>query len=158
MGKAPDRIDLQIIETLRQDGRTPNKSIAKLLNVSETTIASRIRSMTERDVMRVTLQRDIYSLGYQFQGFLDLYVAGRDAHEVAKDVGDITGVLATAVYLGSPDVFVSFGARDRDDLSRIINDEVAKVSGIQRMDSYVALDIRKFESGYVALGQDRHAN
>ena len=77
MGKVPDRIDLQIIETLRQDGRTPNKSIAKLLNVSETTIASRIRAMTERDVMRVTLQRDIYSLGYQFQGFLDLYVAGR---------------------------------------------------------------------------------
>ncbi len=158
MGKAPDRIDLQIIETLRQDGRTPNKSIAKLLNVSETTIASRIRSMTERNVMRVTLQRDIYSLGYQFQGFLDLYVVGRDVNAVAQEVGRIAGVLAIAVYLGSPDILVSFGARDRDDLGRIINEEVAKVSGIQRVDSYVALDIRKFESGYVALGEDRHAN
>lgn len=66
MPKVPDRVDLQIIEALRRDGRTPNKSIAKLLDVSETTIASRIRSMTERNVMRVTLQRDIYSLGYQF--------------------------------------------------------------------------------------------
>ena len=157
MGKAPDRIDLQIIETLRQDGRTPNKSIAKLLDVSETTIASRIRAMTERNVMRVTLQRDIYSLGYQFQGFLDLYVTGRDVDEVAKDVGEIAGVLAIAVYLGNPDMLVSFGARDRDDLARIINGDVAKVSGIQRVDSYVALDIRKFESGYVALGTDRYA-
>ena len=77
MGKSPDKIDMQIIETLRLDGRTPNKSIAKRLSVSETTIASRIRAMTERNVMRVTLQRDIYSLGYEFQGFLDLYVAGR---------------------------------------------------------------------------------
>jgi DNA-binding Lrp family transcriptional regulator len=59
MPKSPDKIDLQIIETLRVDGRTPNKSIAKRLNVSETTIASRIRAMTERNVMRVTLQRDI---------------------------------------------------------------------------------------------------
>jgi DNA-binding Lrp family transcriptional regulator len=145
MGKVPDRIDLQIIETLRQDGRTPNKSIAKLLNVSETTIASRIRAMTERDVMRVTLQRDIYSLGYQFQGFLDLYVAGRNVNDVAADVGAIAGVLATAIYLGSPDILVSFGARDRDDLTRIINGEVAKIAGIERVDSYVALDIRKFE-------------
>jgi DNA-binding Lrp family transcriptional regulator len=158
MGKVPDRIDLQIIETLRQDGRTPNKSIAKQLNVSETTIASRIRAMTERDVMRVTLQRDIYSLGYQFQGFLDLYVSGRNVTDVAADIGAIDGVLATAIYLGSPDIFVSFGARDRDDLSRIINGEVAKVAGIKRVDSYVALDIRKFESSYVALGEERHAN
>jgi DNA-binding Lrp family transcriptional regulator len=158
MGKVPDRIDLQIIETLRQDGRTPNKSIAKLLNVSETTIASRIRAMTERNVMRVTLQRDFYSLGYQFQGFLDLYIAGRSVSDVAQDLGAIDGVLATAVYLGSPDILVSFGARDREDLSRIINREVAKVPGIEHMDSYVALDIRKFESSYVALEEDRHAN
>ena len=110
MGKVPDRIDLQIIETLRQDGRTPNKSIAKRLNVSETTIASRIRAMTERNVMRVTLQRDIYSLGYQFQGFLDLYVAAGKVSDVARDVSAINGVLAVAVYLGSPDILVSFGA------------------------------------------------
>ena len=158
MGKVPDRIDLQIIETLRQDGRTPNKSIAKLLNVSETTIASRIRAMTERNVMRVTLQRDIYSLGYQFQGFLDLYVAGGKVSDVARDVSTIDGVLAVAVYLGSPDILVSFGACDREDLSRIVNRDVAKVPGIERIDSYVALDIRKFESSYVALEKDRHAN
>ena len=125
MPKSPDKIDLQIIETLRVDGRTPNKSIAKRLNVSETTIASRIRAMTERNVMRVTLQRDIYSLGYEFQGFLDLYVAGRNVDEVARDVCDIEGVLAVAIYLGSPDILVSFGARGREDLSRIIDHEVA---------------------------------
>lgn len=158
MGKTPDRVDLQIIETLRRDGRTPNKSIAKQLNVSETTIASRIRSMTERNIMRVTLQRDIYSLGYQFQAFLDLYVAGRSVNDVAKDVGEIRGVLAVAVYLGSPDILVSLGACDREDLSRIINVDVAKVPGIARVDSYVALDIRKFESSYVALEEDRNAN
>jgi DNA-binding Lrp family transcriptional regulator len=158
MPKSPDKIDLQIIETLRVDGRTPNKSIAKRLNVSETTIASRIRAMTERNVMRVTLQRDIYSLGYEFQGFLDLYVAGRNVDEVARDVCDIEGVLAVAIYLGSPDILVSFGARGREDLSRIIDHEVAQIRGVQRLDSYVALEIRKFQSNYVALGASRVAD
>ena len=155
MPKTPDKVDLQIIETLRLDGRTPNKSIAKRLNVSETTIASRIRSMTERNVMRVTLQRDIYSLGYQFQGFIDVYVDDRTVDDVARDICVIEGVLAVAIYLGSPDILVSFGAHDREDLSRVIDREIAKVAGIRRIDSYVALDIRKFESGYVALGEDR---
>ncbi len=158
MGKSPDKIDLQIIDTLRLDGRTPNKSIAKLLNVSETTIASRIRAMTERNVMRVTLQRDIYSLGYEFQGFLDLYVAGRGVEEVAQEVCDVEGVLAVAVYLGSPDILVSFGARGREDLARITDRDIAKIRGIERLESYVALEIRKFESGYVALGKSRVAD
>lgn len=158
MPKSPDKIDMQIIETLRLDGRTPNKSIAKHLNVSETTIASRIRAMTERNVMRVTLQRDIYSLGYEFQGFLDLYVSGRSVDEVAREVCDIEGVLAVAIYLGSPDILVSFGARGREDLSRIIDRDVAKIRGVQHVDSYVALEIRKMQSSYVALGESRAAD
>src|SRR5262249_4748614 len=91
--KIPDEIDLCIIDALRKDGRTPNKSIAKVLNVSETTVASRIRSLTERNVMQVALQRDIYSLGYQFQGFLDVYVTGRNVDLVAADIMPISGVL-----------------------------------------------------------------
>jgi len=158
MTKIPDEIDLRIIDALRQDGRTPNKSIAKQLNVSETTVASRIRSLTERDVMQVTLQRDIYSLGYQFQGFLDVYVVGRDVDLVAADIAPISGVLAVAIYLGRPDILVSFAARDRDDLARIVTDEIGRIAGIQHVDSYVALDIRKFESAHVALGVNRVAN
>jgi DNA-binding Lrp family transcriptional regulator len=158
MTKTPDEIDLRIIDALRQDGRTPNKSIAKQLNVSETTVASRIRSLTERNVMQVTLQRDIYSLGYEFQGFLDVYVAGRNVDAVAADIVPIEGVLAVAIYLGSPDIFVSFAARDRADLSRIVIQEIAGIGGIARVESYFALEIRKFESAHVALGVNRVAN
>ena len=158
MTKTPDEIDLRIIDALRQDGRTPNKTIAKMLNVSETTVASRIRALTERNIMQVTLQRDIYSLGYEFQGFLDVYVGNRDVDAVAADIVPIKGVLAVAIYLGSPDILVSFAACDREDLARIVNDEVAKVAGIQRVDSYLALEIRKFEAAHVALGVNRAAN
>ena len=158
MTKSPDEIDLRIIDTLRRDGRTPNKTIAKLLNVSETTVAARIRTLTDRNVMRVTLQRDIYSLGYQFQGFMDIYVADRSVDEVTKDIVAIEGVLAVAIYLGSPDIFVSFGARDRTDLTRIVQTEIATLPGVQRVDSYVALEIRKFVSEHVALEDSRVSN
>ncbi len=153
MAKTPDEIDLQIIDTLRVDGRTSNKSISKRLGISETTVASRIRAMTERNIMRVTLQRDIHSLGYQFQGFLDLYVFGRSVDDVASEVALIEGVLVVALYLGSPDIVVTIGARDREDLVRIVNQKIASIPGIQRVDSYIALEIGKYESVYAALGE-----
>jgi DNA-binding Lrp family transcriptional regulator len=127
--------------------------LARRLNISETTVASRIRSLIERNVMRVTVQRDIYSLGYQFQGFADLYVFGRNVDDVAEDVGQIDGVLSVSLYLGSPDIFVAFGARDREDLMRIVDEEIGKLPGVQKVDSYVALDIQKYQSGYAALGE-----
>jgi DNA-binding Lrp family transcriptional regulator len=152
--KAPDKIDRQIVAALRLDGRTPNKTLAKRLNVSETTVAARIRSLIERNVMRVTVQRDIYALGYQFHGFADLYVFGRNVDDVADDASRIDGVLSVSLHLGSPDIMVGFGARDRRDLTRVLNDELSNLPGVQRLDSYVALQIRKYESGYAALGAE----
>jgi DNA-binding Lrp family transcriptional regulator len=152
MTKLPDETDLSIIEALREDGRTPNKAIAKHLDIAESTVAGRIRGLIDRRVMRVTLQRDIYSLGYQFQGFLDVYVAERSVDAVAADASGIDGVLAVAVYMGSPDLVVSFGARDREDLVRVIDRDIARIPGIRRVDSYLALEIRKYESAHGALG------
>ena len=60
--KVVDEIDLKIIEALREDGRTPNKTLAMQLGVSETTIASRIRGLRERKIMLVTLQPGAYTV------------------------------------------------------------------------------------------------
>ncbi len=102
-------------------------------------------------MVRVTVQRDIYSLGYQFQGFADLYVFGRNVDDVADDVGAIEGVLSVSLYLGSPDIMATFGARDREDLVRIVNDRISVLPGVQRVDSYLAIDIRKYQCEYAAL-------
>ena len=79
---------------------------------------------------------------------------GRNVDDVAEDVGQIEGVLSVSLYLGSPDIMVTFGARDRQDMSRIVNQEMSKLPGVQRVDSYVALEIRKYQSDYAAL-EDR---
>ncbi len=76
MPKPIDDLDRKIIELLREDGRAPNKLIAAKLGVSETTVAIRIRSLRERKVMIVTLQRDFYSQGFDLQCLGDVFVAG----------------------------------------------------------------------------------
>ena len=146
--KTIDELDRKIIELLREDGRAPNKLLAAKLGVSETTIAIRIRSLRERKVMLVTLQRDFYSQGFDLQCLGDVFVAGRPVDAVARDLAELPNVTIVTMNLGSPEIVITFNARDRGDVVRIIDEELARVEGIDRIETYVALDIRKYESWF----------
>ena len=146
--KPIDDLDRKIIELLREDGRAPNKLLAAQLGVSETTIAIRIRSLRERKVMLVTLQRDFYSHGFDLQCLGDVYVGDRHVDAVARDLAALANVTIVTLTLGSPEIFIAFNARDRSDVVKIIDGQLARVKGIDRIETYVALDIRKYESWF----------
>src|SRR4030095_15819824 len=103
--KPIDDLDRRIIELLREDGRAPNKLLAAQLGVSETTIAIRIRSLRERKVMLVTLQRDFYSQGFDLQCLGDVYVSERKVEAVARDLADLPNVTIVTMNFGSPEIF-----------------------------------------------------
>jgi Lrp/AsnC family transcriptional regulator for asnA, asnC and gidA len=48
-----DRLDLQIIDILEENGRTPNNEIASRLGISEGTVRNRIKKLTENDFLKV---------------------------------------------------------------------------------------------------------
>lgn len=146
--KAIDDLDRRIIDLLRDDGRAPNKQLAAELGVSETTIAIRIRSLRERKVMLVTLQRDFYSQGFDLQCLGDVYVSGREVEAVARDLANLPNVTIVTMNFGSPEIFIAFNARDRSDVVRIIEEQLAQVKGVDRIETSIALDIRKYESWF----------
>ena len=126
----------------------PNSEIAAKLGASETTIAGRIRSLRERRVMFVTLQRDFYSQGFDLQCLGDVYVEGRDVEAVAGDLAALPNVTIVTLNIGSPEIFIAFNARDRSDVVTITNEQLARVRGIDRIETSIALDIRKYESWF----------
>lgn len=146
--KSIDDLDRKIIGLLRQDGRAPNSDIAAKLGVSETTIAIRIRSLRERKIMLVALQRDFYSQGFDLQCFGDVYVAGREVEVIARDFAALPNVTIVTMNIGSPEIFITFNARDRADVVKITDEQLARVRGVDRIETYVALDIRKYESWF----------
>ncbi len=146
--KPIDDLDRRIIDLLRDDGRAPNKLLAAKLGVSETTVAIRIRSLRERKVMLVTLQRDFYSQGFDLQCLGDVYVAERPVEAVARDLAALPNVTIVTLTLGSPEIFIAFNARDRADVVTIIDEQLARVKGVVHLETYVALEIRKYESWF----------
>ena len=146
-----DDIDRALIEHLRSDGRMPNKRLAKHLSVSEATVANRIRRLQEESVLRVLLRRDLYSKGFDLQCFAEVSVAGRAVERVASDLAGIERATSVNLLLGTPEIMLVFNAVDREDLLAVLENEIAAVEGVARVELHTAIDIRKYKTGYARL-------
>lgn len=143
-----DDLDRKIIGLLREDARTPNKHLAVKLGVAETTVAIRIRSLRKRKIMLVTLQRDFYSRGFDLQCLGDVYICGREVEAVARDLAALPSVTIVTMNFGSPEIFIAFNAQDRGDVVKITDGQLARVKGIARIETYISLEIRKYEAWF----------
>ncbi|MYE13166.1 MAG: Lrp/AsnC family transcriptional regulator [Gammaproteobacteria bacterium] len=146
-----DDIDRALIEHLRTDGRMPNKRLAKHLSISEATVANRIRRLQEESVLRVLLRRDLYSKGFDLQCFAEVSVVGRSVERVASDLVEIERATSVNLLLGTPEIMLVFNAVDREDLLGVLENEIAAVEGVARVELHTAIDIRKYKTGYARL-------
>jgi DNA-binding Lrp family transcriptional regulator len=129
----PDALDLQIIEALRADPLTTNKAMAQSFGVAEPTIAARIRSMAERGVMRVTVQRDLTALGFPVFAFLDVYSDGRPAADIASDLVEIEEATSVVTSLGGPEILVNLYAKTQTDLQSLMVRPFSSKNGNRRV-------------------------
>lgn len=146
-----DEHDWKIIEILREDGRTTNKEIARQLDLSEANVAARIKWLRVHKVMVVTLQRDLYSQGFEFQCAVDVHVKGRKAMAVARDLARIDEVTAVSLLIGKPDIILVCNATDRSNMLDVIHNKIALVKGVFEIAVHTALDIHKYESYFADL-------
>ena len=146
-----DDIDRALIELLRTDGRMSNKRLAKQVSISEATVANRIRRLQQESVLRVVLRRDLYSKGYDLQCFAEISVAGRAVERVASDLAWIERATSVNLLLGTPEIMMVFNAVDREDLLAGLENEIAGVEGVTRVELHTAIDIRKYKTGYARL-------
>lgn len=146
--KVLDPLDERIVEVLRRDPRAANRDMGEELGVSENTIANRIRSLSERNLVRVTAQEDIWAIGYDLVVLVDVFVSGRPAEDVARDLALIEQIGSVSITMTSPEIIVQVFARDRADLQRVLEEELSKVRGVSNLESLVVLETILFRTEY----------
>ena len=87
--KSPDNdLKRSIVALLEQDGRMPFSEIAVALGVSEGTIRTRVRAMTDAGMLRIVAITDPVSARYQADAIVGLRIAsGHTAQAVADRLG-----------------------------------------------------------------------
>lgn len=145
---AIDDIDFRLIALLRKDGRMSTRELAGMLGLTEATVRTRLRRLEETETMRVVAMTDYRVAGFDLIASIGVQVKGRDASAVAADIARLPQVLDVQVVIGASDIELSIAAGEREELALLLQ-ELAQIPGVSRLSAGMALDVFKFQWGWV---------
>lgn len=125
-----DEIDHQILQALQKNGRTPFTTIAKQVNVSESTIRARYLSMVEAGVVNTVSIVDPFALGFQAPAIIAVTAKSGMIDQVGEEISKFPEVSYQAMVLGSYDIIMEVFCKDMSHLTNFISKELQSIEGV----------------------------
>ena len=117
-----DALDLRILSCLDRDARRSFAELARELNVSQPTIADRVRRLEDRGILRGTLlDLDLGRLGYGINAFVRIRSSAtlkRGLIEAARKMPQVTEMFAVT---GEDCSVARIVARSTEDLANVLD-------------------------------------
>src|SRR6478735_7103270 len=137
-----DKLDLQIIQHMIENAEISYADLGKKLFVSGGTIHVRIKKLEEIGVVKGTrLNVDLKSLGYDVIAFMGIYLEKSSLYDtVAKDLRKIPEIVRLNYTTGNYSMFAEVVCKDIQQLRFVLHDELQKIKGIERTETFISLD------------------
>ncbi|MDF1539509.1 MAG: Lrp/AsnC family transcriptional regulator [Candidatus Thorarchaeota archaeon] len=132
----PDENDVKIIGMLRENARSSLRDIAKIVNMSPSSVRNRIEKLVERGlVKRFTVDVDYRKMGYDIQVIVLITCrpgASEEIYHALQSLSEITKVYWTS----GPTNFVCIvRVQDMTELSKFMTGQLEKLIGVERVES-----------------------
>ena len=138
-----DEVDLQIIQALQKDGRTPFTAVAKKIGVSEATVRTRYASMIENGLVNTAPIVDPYVLGFQAPAIILVKVEAGRIDEVAKKILALPEVSYLVMTLGEYDLIIEAYGRDVPHLTNFVANDLQGIDGVVSTQTSVVAKLYK---------------
>jgi DNA-binding Lrp family transcriptional regulator len=125
-----DSIDLKIIRCLQDDPRAAYSTIARLVDVSETTAKRRVEDLIARRIIRPAMIANIYRLGYRTRATIGLKVSPNRIVQVAEELRSLPETAYVAFTSGEHNVTCLVAVQSLDALTRFMIETIATIDGI----------------------------
>ncbi len=137
-----DKLDLQIIEEMMENAEISYAELGKKLFVSGGTIHVRIKKLEEAKVVKGTrLNVDLKMLGYDITAFVGIYLEESSMYDVvAKELMNIPEIVRLNYITGNYSMFIEIVCKDISQLRYVLHDELQKVKGIARTETFISLE------------------
>lgn len=136
-----DDIDLQILDALQEDARTPFVQLARNLGISDTTVRDRVQRLVRRFGVRFVVDIDPKELGMLYF-YLGVRVQGPAMTRAVDRMGELSEVIFLGRTLGGYDLIAEMVCRDNADMVRML-DEIRSIPGVTQVDAFTVLAIEK---------------
>lgn len=137
-----DKLDLQILEAMMQDGEISYAELGKKLFVSGGTIHVRIKKLEEFKIVKgKRLNVDLRQLGYDITAFIGVYLEKSSMYDtVAEELKKIPQIVRLNYTTGNYSMFIEVVCKDINQLRYVLHDELQKIKGIERTETLISLE------------------
>lgn len=140
MAKKLDKIDAQIIELLKDNGRMPNTEIAKITGVSEATIRNRLNRLTKDGIINIIAVGDPEKLGFNISANIIILSKSTENKHVIQKLEKIPEIWFIANMVGFADFNIEVHVKSLEDLDKLI-EKINNIDGVEK--TYTSV-IRKY--------------
>ena len=141
-----DDLDISILASLQTDGRRPFTDIAQNLGVSEGTVRNRVARLISDGVLNIVGLVDAASLGYNAPAVIGISLSEGDIERIAEEIASFPEVSYLIMVSGEFDLIVEIICRDREHLANFLNQQLRRVAGVERTQTFMTL--RTFKNAY----------
>jgi Lrp/AsnC family transcriptional regulator, regulator for asnA, asnC and gidA len=137
-----DKLDRQIIDAMLESAEISYADLGKKLFVSGGTIHVRIKKLQEMGIVKGTkLKVDMKALGYDVIAFIGIYLEKSSLYDqVAKQLRSIPEIIPVNYTTGNYSMFAEIVCRDINQLKVVLHDELQKIKGIERTETFISLE------------------
>ncbi len=137
-----DKLDFQIIQEMMATAEISYAELGKKLFVSGGTIHVRIKKLEEIGIVKGTrLTVDLKALGYDVIAFIGIFLEKSSLYDtVAKELKKIPEIVRLNYTTGNYSMFAEVVCKDIKQLRFVLHDELQKIKGIERTETFISLD------------------
>ena len=137
-----DKLDYQIIQEMMEDAEISYADLGKKLFVSGGTIHVRIKKLEELKIVKgKKLSVDLKALGYDVIAFIGIYLEKSSLYDsVAKELKKVQQIVRLNYTTGNYSMFAEIVCKDIQELRFVLHDELQKIKGIERTETFISLE------------------
>lgn len=125
-----DRLDRQIVELLRTNGRRSNVDIARHLGVSEGTVRKRVDRLVASGALKIIGVADPSAVGLNVRTLISLKTELAQMVQVGRQLCDMPEVVSVYCVTGEHDLMVEAAFESDEELMRFLTERVAAIPGV----------------------------
>lgn len=147
--------DRAIIALLQADGRMSYAEIARQLDITEKTARSHVSDLIARGIIQFTAVTDPAVLGYRASALLGLTTDPKvPASSIAEALTRISAIDYVVIAAGRFSIYAEAICENRATLQDVIEQEIGKIEGITRIESFPYLSLH-YQQAHIAAAHNK---
>lgn len=139
-----DKLDFEIIELLREDGRLSASEVAgRIGNIAERTVRNRIANLLQNNHIVISAIPDPTMVGQEVQADLLIETVPGQANEVARQMVEHDQISYLCAMAGQYNLGASVMAESNASLHEFIENEISTIEGVSRINTMIVMRLYK---------------